>query len=72
MLFSTNRNGLFDQYQEIKSRPPEGTFDQWEALKYVFFANRNGLFDQYQEIKSRPPEGTVDQWEALKYVVFCQ
>ncbi len=27
MLFSANRNGLFDQYQEIKSRPPEGTFD---------------------------------------------
>ena len=21
------RNGLFDEYQEIKSRPPDGTFD---------------------------------------------
>ncbi len=37
MLFSANRNGLFDQYQEIKSQPSEWTFEQWEALKYVVF-----------------------------------
>ena len=41
------RNGLFDEYQEIKSQPPDGTFDHARLAENLAKVSVSGLVFVY-------------------------